>query len=603
MNPAGSLGAQSALTTQTPFGAGAKADAVLGAFEALFAQIQGADAGLGSAIGANPGTGGLDAAALGKSANGLVHTLETLLASQGDGAETPSASGQARSLLARLTQGGKIDLADVVADLQDKVATGQVTLPSATSDGGIAEADLSAALATLSQLLADAQVGPAAQSEQTADDAPGAEQITEGDPPADQPVQSAGAEDAPDTLLTEVAGLILALLAQALQQPGVQTNDDEGARTNDIAGVQTNDNAGVQTNDNAGAGDGAQGDILAAAAKPAAGSTADPALKGQTIDQAAPAPQDGQPVAESGAPQSEINVPQALLQQAAAAASTDAPPPPAAPGANPPAAAQVLVQELAGTPGVVQGRVVEPANAREPARGKSDPVKSADAAAPVDLAQSADLPLETPLTALSGAPREDKAPPALAQAGKLEDHTLAPPPADGPDAPAPLLIHTAAAASDSAPAPTQVVATSQTIDQLAAQIAEHAGAKTTRFQVELDPAGLGRVDVRVEINHRGELTAQLSFENPHAAQELRTRAGDLQTALQQAGFDTSRTALHFNSGGQFGHGNLWQGDQNPQGRSQAWSRGAFADLSDASSEAAPPAWARSNRPDGVDVTI
>lgn len=152
--------------------------------------------------------------------------------------------------------------------------------------------------------------------------------------------------------------------------------------------------------------------------------------------------------------------------------------------------------------------------------------------------------------------------------------------------------------AEDAPLP---AATTQTVSHLASQIFDRlGGAKATRFQVDLNPAGLGRVEVRVEISMSGELTAALSFENPAAAQELRARAGELQSALQQAGFDVSRTALHFDSGNHFGQG-LW--DQNQQGdRRPEFTPRAFADLSDTpETQSASPS--RHSRAGGVDVTI
>jgi len=79
----------------------------------------------------------------------------------------------------------------------------------------------------------------------------------------------------------------------------------------------------------------------------------------------------------------------------------------------------------------------------------------------------------------------------------------------------------------------------ETVATLAAQILKKLDSRTTRFDVELDPAGLGRVDVRLEIGAQGRLTAAMSFDNPHSAQELRNRSAELSRALEQAGFDVT----------------------------------------------------------------
>lgn len=78
-----------------------------------------------------------------------------------------------------------------------------------------------------------------------------------------------------------------------------------------------------------------------------------------------------------------------------------------------------------------------------------------------------------------------------------------------------------------------------TVAALAADIARKLEGRSTRFEVELQPAGLGRVDVRIEIGAAGKLTAAFAVDSPQAAAELRSRAPELQRALEQAGFDLS----------------------------------------------------------------
>jgi Meckel syndrome type 1 protein len=79
----------------------------------------------------------------------------------------------------------------------------------------------------------------------------------------------------------------------------------------------------------------------------------------------------------------------------------------------------------------------------------------------------------------------------------------------------------------------------ETIANLAAQIVKKLESKSSRFDLELTPAGLGKVDVRVEIGAEGRLTAAMTFDSHHAAADLKARANDLQRALEQAGFDLS----------------------------------------------------------------
>ncbi len=95
---------------------------------------------------------------------------------------------------------------------------------------------------------------------------------------------------------------------------------------------------------------------------------------------------------------------------------------------------------------------------------------------------------------------------------------------------------------------------SATIANLSAQIAQKAGGQTTRFDVQLDPVGLGRVNVSVEIDAGGAMSAALSFEKPEAASLLRAHASDLQQSLAQAGFNLSSSALSFSTAAQDGRG-------------------------------------------------
>lgn len=103
-----------------------------------------------------------------------------------------------------------------------------------------------------------------------------------------------------------------------------------------------------------------------------------------------------------------------------------------------------------------------------------------------------------------------------------------------PPAPVPA-AHTTAPTAHAAP----VAATPETVANLTAQISKKLEGQSTKFDVELNPAGLGRVSVSVEIAASGKMTAAMSFDTPQAAAELRARSHELQRALEQAGFDLS----------------------------------------------------------------
>jgi flagellar hook-length control protein FliK len=133
--------------------------------------------------------------------------------------------------------------------------------------------------------------------------------------------------------------------------------------------------------------------------------------------------------------------------------------------------------------------------------------------------------------------------------------------------------------------------------QLASQIAGKASAARTAFDFALEPQGLGRVDVSLKFDAQGQVSAVLSFDNPSAAAEAKSRAADLQQALQQAGFSISQSGLSFTSGG--------------QGQSAAWqSPSAYAkagpvtpDTSGDLTLADSTAYRRASSAGGLDITI
>jgi Meckel syndrome type 1 protein len=146
----------------------------------------------------------------------------------------------------------------------------------------------------------------------------------------------------------------------------------------------------------------------------------------------------------------------------------------------------------------------------------------------------------------------------------------------------------------------------QTVANLAAQIAKKLEGRSTRFDLQLDPAGLGRVDVRMEIGATGRMTAAMTFDTPAAAAELRSRAAELQRHLEQAGFDMSG-GLSFDVAGDRGQGR--QAPQNQDNDSgQAFRGRAFQQALATAGEAAQSAASgalnlRRSLLSGVDVRI
>ena len=80
---------------------------------------------------------------------------------------------------------------------------------------------------------------------------------------------------------------------------------------------------------------------------------------------------------------------------------------------------------------------------------------------------------------------------------------------------------------------------------LAVNIALNAQAGQSRFEIRLDPAELGRIDVRLEVDRNGQVTSHLTVERPATLDMLRRDAPQLQRALEDAGLKTGDSGLQF----------------------------------------------------------
>ena len=202
--------------------------------------------------------------------------------------------------------------------------------------------------------------------------------------------------------------------------------------------------------------------------------------------------------------------------------------------------------------------------ATQPRPGRLERTKAADearsgkdASAVVGAASAGRraAPVDT-LTDLPPAPAADVA------IGGTRDDSAAPDVLSSPE-----LATSAQGSAASSLATPLVRGSPETIANLTAQIVKKLEGRSTRFDVELDPAGLGKVAVRIEIGAHGHISAAMSFETPQAASELRARAGELRQALEQAGFNLSG-GLSFDVAGDRG-----QARQDHQGAQQQAFRG------------------------------
>ena len=80
---------------------------------------------------------------------------------------------------------------------------------------------------------------------------------------------------------------------------------------------------------------------------------------------------------------------------------------------------------------------------------------------------------------------------------------------------------------------------------LALEIAVSARSGKSRFEIRLDPADLGRIDVRIDVDRSGRVTSHLTVEKPETLSMLRQDAPQLQRALDDAGLKTGNGGLQF----------------------------------------------------------
>jgi flagellar hook-length control protein FliK len=80
---------------------------------------------------------------------------------------------------------------------------------------------------------------------------------------------------------------------------------------------------------------------------------------------------------------------------------------------------------------------------------------------------------------------------------------------------------------------------------IAVQIAASVQSGKTRFEMRLDPADLGRIDVRIDVDRNGQVTSHLTVEKPETLSMLQQDAPQLQQALNDAGLKTGNGGLQF----------------------------------------------------------
>jgi hypothetical protein len=87
------------------------------------------------------------------------------------------------------------------------------------------------------------------------------------------------------------------------------------------------------------------------------------------------------------------------------------------------------------------------------------------------------------------------------------------------------------------------------VSAVAVEIARKFSSGSNRFQIRLDPPELGRIDVRMDVNREGKISAHLIVEKPETLAALNRDAGSLERALNASGLETRENGLNFSLSG------------------------------------------------------
>lgn len=251
-------------------------------------------------------------------------------------------------------------------------------------------------------------------------------------------------------------------------------------------------------------------------------------------------------------------------------------------------AASVVAATPAATKAAVQ--LKSPDLARKGATTAVEPTGTTDTdATPAAPAADTIVPAVTPATEAAGKPKSEN---GIADAVKADasGNSIAPPAANaqahahlvaadigqtpgnssgnGLQAAGAIQAQQPAGAATTPAAATQLTATAAAsapvpVSGLAMEIAASARSGKTRFEIRLDPAELGRIDVRIDVDRHGQVTSHLTVERPETLSMLRQDANQLQRALDNAGLSTGNGGLQFSLRDQSSQGQNDGNQSNP----------------------------------------
>lgn len=125
----------------------------------------------------------------------------------------------------------------------------------------------------------------------------------------------------------------------------------------------------------------------------------------------------------------------------------------------------------------------------------------------------------------------------------------------------PQAIQSSAAVQQLATAAPQAQVPDAPVQQLAVHVTRAAKEGADRIEIQLKPAELGRVDVKLEVGHDGRVQAVVSAERSDTLDLLRRDVQQLERALTHAGFNADKNSFSFaERGGEGGRGAGGRGD-------------------------------------------
>ncbi len=194
--------------------------------------------------------------------------------------------------------------------------------------------------------------------------------------------------------------------------------------------------------------------------------------------------------------------------------------------------------------------IVQNAPQQAAAAGKPEPANAAAEGAPADTTASTTAISAHEHSPVAGATEHavvDTPDPGTQAIGTFQ------PQPNSPTAAAPSGALTVTAATNG-PVP---------LSGLAVEIAATVKSGKSSFEIRLDPADLGRIDVRINIDRNGQVTSHLTVEKPETLSMLRQDAPQLQRALDDAGLKTGSGGLQFSLRDQSSSGQNSGNDSSP----------------------------------------